>query len=79
MINRIYPLRKCENMKKNLCLYYHINECLGYCCKEVDKNVIDEMKKEIISFLKGDSEIISKKIENEMMKASENLNYEKAL
>ena len=79
MINRIYPLRKCENMKKNLCLYYHINECLGYCCKEVDKNVIDEMKKEIISFLKGDSEIISKKIENEMMKARENLNYEKAL
>ena len=79
MINRIYPLRKCENMKKNLCLYYHINECLGYCCKEVDKTTVDEMKKEIISFLKGDSEIISKKIQEEMLKASENLNFEKAL
>jgi len=30
IINRIYPLRKCNNMKKDLCLYYHIGECLGY-------------------------------------------------
>ncbi len=79
MINRIYPLRKCDNLKKDLCLYYHINECLGYCKKEVDKDTIDTMKKEIITFLKGDSSIISKKIEVEMQKASENLNFEKAL
>ena len=79
MINRIYPLRKCNNLKKELCLYYHINECLGYCCKKIDKEVIDEMKKEIISFLKGDSEAISKKLETEMQKASDNLNFERAL
>lgn len=79
MINRIYPLRKCDNLKKELCLYYHINECLGYCCKEIDSKTIDNMKHEIISFLKGDSEIVSSKIEQEMIKASENLNYEKAL
>lgn len=79
MINRIYPLRKCDNLKKDLCLYYHINECLGYCKKEVDKDTIDTMKKEIITFLKGDSSIISEKIEKEMQRASENLNFEKAL
>lgn len=79
MINRIYPLRKCDNLKKDLCLYYHINECLGYCKKEVEKNQIDLMKKEIISFLKGDSTIIVGKIEKEMQRASENLNYERAL
>lgn len=79
MINRIYPLRKCENLKKSLCLYYHINECLGYCQKEVSKETIDNMKKEIIAFLKGDSTSITKKIEEEMLNASENLNYEKAL
>lgn len=79
MINRIYPLRKCDNLKKDLCLYYHINECLGYCKKEVDQETIASMKKEIITFLKGDSSIISKKIEAEMNKASENLNFEKAL
>lgn len=79
MINRIYPLRKCDKLKKDLCLYYHINECLGYCKKDIAKETIDNMKKEIISFLKGDSSIISQKIEKEMLKASENLNYEKAL
>ncbi len=79
IINRIYPLRKCDNLKKDLCLYFHINECLGYCKKEVDTEKIALMKKEIISFLKGDSSIIANKIENEMQRASENLNYERAL
>lgn len=79
MINRIYPLRKCDKLKKDLCLYYHINECLGYCKKEIDFEVMEKMKKEIISFLKGDATIISKKIEEEMEKASLALNYEKAL
>ena len=79
MINRIYPLRKCDPIKKDLCLYYHINECLGYCKKEIDPNIIEEMKKEIITFLKGDATLITKKINEEMEKASNNLNYEKAL
>ena len=79
IINRIYPLRKCDKLKKDLCLYYHIGECIGYCKKDISKETIDEMKKEIITFLKGDSKIISQKIEKEMIKASENLNYERAL
>ena len=37
------------------------------------------MKKEIISFLKGDSIEITNRIKEEMNKASENMNYEKAL
>ena len=79
MINRIYPLRKCESLKKDLCLYYHINECLGYCKLNVDSKQIDNMKKEIISFLKGDSTEIEKRIKSEMEKASSCMNYEKAL
>lgn len=79
IINRIYPLRKCDKLKKELCLYYHIHECLGYCKKEIDKDLIDNMKKEIIAFLKGDSSIITQKIEQEMITASDSMNYEKAL
>lgn len=79
IINRIYPLRKCENLKKDLCLYYHINLCLGYCKYEIEKASIDKMKEEIISFLKGDSSSIEKRIIEEMEKASESLNYERAL
>ena len=79
IINRIYPLRKCDKLKKELCLYYHIHECLGYCKKQIPEEEINQMKKEIISFLKGDAEIITKRLEEEMTKASELMNYEKAL
>ena len=79
IINRIYPLRKCDNLKKELCLYYHINECLGYCKLDIDKEIIDGMNKEIISFLNGDSTEIEKRIKKEMEKASLSMNYERAL
>ena len=79
MLNRLYPLRKCEHLNKELCLYYHIHECLGYCTKSIDKSVIDEMSKEIVAFLKGDSSFIREKINKEMLKASEVMNYERAL
>lgn len=79
MLNRLYPLRKCDRLKKELCLYYHIHECLGYCVKEVEPKIINEMSREIVSFLKGDSSFIREKINKEMMMASKAMNYEKAL
>lgn len=79
MINRVYPLRKCDKLKKEVCLYYHIHECLGYCVKDISSEEINKMTKEITTFLNGDPTIISEKIQNEMLKASENLNYERAL
>lgn len=79
LINRIYPLRKCNTLKKNLCLYYHINECLGYCKYNISKEQIDLMIKEITEVLNGNYKEITKKLEEEMFKESENLNYEKAL
>lgn len=79
MINRLYPLRKCEKLPKKECLYYHINECLGYCIKDIDKDTIKSMTDEITSFLKGNSSFIKEKIIKEMEKASNSLNYEKAL
>ena len=79
LINRIYPLRKCNTLKKDLCLYYHINECLGYCKYNISKEQIDLMIKEITEVLNGNYKEITKKLEEEMFKESENLNYEKAL
>lgn len=79
IINRIYPLRKCDNLKKDLCLYYHLGECLGYCKNKVNELEIKKMESEITSFLKGDSKVITDKLKAEMITASENMNYEKAL
>ena len=79
MINRIYPLKKCRHYEKKECLYYHINQCLGYCCREVPQDTLDEMKQEIISFLNGNSEIVTKKLNELMLSSSEKLQFERAL
>lgn len=78
LLNRIYPLRKCNTYKKEPCLYYHIKQCLGYCVYNVDKEKIKEMEKEIIEFLKGNHEIVTNKLTNDMNKYAENLEFEKA-
>ena len=78
LLNRVYPLRKCRNMPKKPCLYYHIGECLGYCMNNVDSDKIKDMRAEIIKFLKGDTEAIIVKLKSEMEFYSANLNYEKA-
>lgn len=79
LINRLYPLKKCEGKPKDVCLYYHIGECLGYCKKEIDQNKVQEMEQEILSFLRGNDQIIKKKLLDKIDNYSANLNYEMAL
>lgn len=79
LINRLYPLKKCEGMPKNVCLYYHIGECLGYCEKNVNKESLEKMEKDILDFLKGDDKILIDKITKKINAFSNNLNFEAAL
>jgi len=78
LLNRIYPLRKCVNMPKDVCLYYHIHECLGYCKKSISTETVDKIVNEIIYFLNGNYDKVINKIKEEMETASEALNFEKA-
>lgn len=78
ILNRLYPIRKCVTMPKKVCLYYHIEECLGYCEYNINKELIEDMLDQIIKFLNGNHSIVTKKIKEEMNKASLSLNYEKA-
>ncbi|MDD5865646.1 MAG: excinuclease ABC subunit UvrC [bacterium] len=79
LINRLYPLKKCEGMPKDVCLFYHIHECLGYCQKNVSEEKIKTMENEILSFFKGNDKIIIDKIMEQIDFFSNNLNFEKAL
>lgn len=79
ILNRLYPLRKCKNMGKKECLYYHIGECLGYCVNAYDQDSVSKMKEEIISFFNGNSDVVISKLEKKMYESSEKLQFEKAL
>lgn len=79
ILNRIYPLRKCNNYEKKVCLYYHIGQCLGYCEKNVPKEQVDNMKSEIISFLNGNTGVLTNRLKEKMNMYSENMEYEKAM
>ena len=79
LINRIYPLRKCRNYEKKVCLYYHIHECLGYCEYDIDNETMKKMRNEIISFLNGNHSIVTEKLKKLMEEASSKMQYEKAL
>lgn len=79
LLNRVYPFRKCVNMPKKVCLYYHIGQCLGYCENKVDNDEINLMINEVTSFLKGNYNNVTIKIKSLMKEASDNLNFEKAM
>ncbi len=79
LLNRIYPFRKCQNMGKKVCLYYHIGECLGYCENKVSESEVKNMVNEVTSFLKGNYDDVRRKIKNLMNDASDKLNFERAI
>ncbi|MCR5788245.1 MAG: excinuclease ABC subunit UvrC [Bacilli bacterium] len=78
LLNRLYPFKKCEGMPNKVCLYYHIGECLGYCQKNIDQNKLNIMETEVLSFLKGNTDVIINKIKEKINIASDNLNFELA-
>jgi len=77
LLNRLYPLRKCETMPKKACLYYHIGQCLAPCIKkDVDyKDILLDIQK----FLKGDTKDVLKRLNEDMLDASEKMQFEKAI
>lgn len=78
LINRLYPLKKCEGIPKQVCLYYHIGECLGYCSKSIDKDKLQQMESDILSFLRGNDKVLKDKLLEKINIYSESLNYEMA-
>lgn len=53
LLERLYPLRKCRTLKKKVCLYYHIGQCLAPCEFVVKQETYQEIVKQITHFLNG--------------------------
>lgn len=78
LLDRIYPLRKCNNPPGRYCLYYHLGQCLACSDKEVPKEKYDQIVQEITRFLQGGYKEIKEELQRKMLEASENLNFERA-
>lgn len=78
LLDRMYPLRKCGVMPKDVCLYYHMGQCMAPCVKEIPKETYEGISQEIGSFLSGGHEEIKKDLEKKMHEAAEDLYFERA-
>ncbi|MGI6596099.1 MAG: excinuclease ABC subunit UvrC [Elusimicrobia bacterium] len=81
-IRRYYPVRSCKyNLEKGrvrLCTQYHIKRCAGPCEGEISVAEYNKLVKGIISFLKGNYQQFTRKLEKQMVEAGEKLEFEKA-
>lgn len=78
LLDRIYPLRKCQPMPKKICLYYHLGQCLGPCEKPVSEQQMTEITEEIARFLNGGVDEVKAKLTVKMQEAAESLAFERA-
>lgn len=78
LIQKIYPLRKCNGHQKRACLYYHIGQCIGPCDHEVPVEEYEEQIRRIKSFLNGNVSDIKRDLKQKMQEAAEEMNYERA-
>ena len=79
-IKQKYKIRQCKNFRSETraCLNYHINRCLGPCMGYISKEDYRKQIDEIIDILDGKIDKVLKELEQQMLEASKNLDFEKA-
>ncbi|MDE5861627.1 MAG: excinuclease ABC subunit UvrC [Ruminococcus sp.] len=84
-VNRIFRLPTCnrkfpQDFRKNRpCLNYHIKNCMGVCTGKISHEEYVGIIKQAENFMKKGSKESLRYMEEEMNKASENLDFEKAI
>ena len=84
LIKKIFPIKTCKRVlprdigKRRPCLNYHINQCLGLCMGNVDKDEYRAVMNDVCSFLDGKQDMVIGKLEQQMLEAAEELDFERA-
>ena len=78
LLNKVFPLRKCQNIPSSACLYYHLGQCLAPCINDISKEKEDELRESVKSFMRGNNTDIRNEMEKKMLEASNNLDFESA-
>ena len=82
MIQKIFHLRVCDDAvfknRERSCILYQIKRCSGPCVGYINEAEYKQTVKDAIEFVSGKSRKIQKNLSNQMEKASEELDFEKA-
>ena len=78
LLNKVFPIRKCQNIPNTACLYYHLGQCLAPCINNISKEKEDEIRESIKSFMRGNNASVRNEIEKKMLEASDSLDFERA-
>ena len=78
LLNKIFPLRKCNVIPKKPCLYYHLGQCLGPCINKIGESSYKEIVSSITKLLNGDSSSLVSSLTKKMKECSLNLDFERA-
>lgn len=77
-LRQLFPLRSCGKLSKNLCLNYHIKQCLAPCAKMVSVADYGEIVSELRLFLEGKRAELLKVLSERMALAARKEDFEKA-
>lgn len=84
IIKNTWPMRTCSRNlprdigKERACLNYHIGKCLAPCEGKINQEDYKKMIDEVLNFLSGKYKEVIKKLQEDMLLASEDLQFEKA-
>lgn len=78
LLNKIYPLRKCKNIPKKECLYYHLGMCLAPCINKIEKEDYNDIINKITKFYNGDASEVRRELVKKMNRLSSELKFEEA-
>ena len=82
LLKKLFPYRSCTKTITGTdprpCLDFHINRCVGPCIGAVDKQQYAEVIDQVILFLEGRTDRVSKSIATRMREAAESLEFERA-
>ena len=84
LLKKTYFIRSCNKVlprdmgKERPCLYYHMGQCKAPCQGYISKEEYKENINQVEEFLNGNYALITKRLEQQMMKFSEEMEFEKA-
>lgn len=85
LLHKLYQIRTCNRKlpkdigKERPCLNYHIHQCKAPCQGYITKEEYAENIKNVLEFLNGNYQGILKELQEKMEKASEEMEFEKAI